>query len=177
MGDVPSWAAELAPSKLFVETGTLRGVSAHKMFMDYDMDVWTCEGSLDVYRKLFTEDLLEEGVTAVCLSSEIFLDWWFKQAYGPALLWLDARWCGPYSNTQAQPQCNLRAELGVIAHYPQRRDVILIDDAPLFLRTRFPSELDATQWPTWDEIVAALPRHDLYIRDDVIVCQPKKETP
>jgi hypothetical protein len=154
MGAFPPWGFELAPrlddgetSLSFIETGTLTGATA-KLALFAGFAVWTTEADPRVYAKLFTDHHIAPypaRLRTYCLQSDIFLRWLFENNHMPSLLWLDAHWCGPHSHTMSDPQCNLRAEL------------------------------DPEEWPMLDEIIAALPRHEVTVRDDVIVCIPRKE--
>jgi len=184
MGAFPPWGFELAPrlddgetSLSFIETGTLTGATA-KLALFAGFAVWTTEADPRVYAKLFTDHHIAPypaRLRTYCLQSDIFLRWLFENNHMPSLLWLDAHWCGPHSHTMSDPQCNLRAELDTIRVFFRRRDVILIDDARLFTHRPVPSELDPDEWPMLEEIIAALPRHEVTVRDDVIVCIPRKE--
>jgi len=93
---------------------------------------------------------------------------------GPALLWLDAHWCGGARDDQRpEEECPLSQELFAIrandnSHY------ILIDDARLFTeRPNYPHNADL--WPTYEDGVKTLlpERYHTVIHDDVIVSVPQ----
>ena len=101
----------------------------------------------------------------------------------PTLFWLDAHWCGgaptekPCSWDKAYGQCPLAAELqAIMAVKWQTPPYILIDDAQMFTRTRFPGSFDEKQWPTVSQIMDQLTHFEygfvfgLYM--DTIYCLP-----
>lgn len=194
---LPPWARDLHPGRgvpgremWFLETGTLRGVSA-RLAASWGWRVWTAEADVPVYRKLFSDPVgpgaLPANIMPFCLHGDDMLALWFQEGrdigghpadHDPALIWLDAHWCGPHSNTLADPQCSLRDELSELAFwFASRACVILIDDARMFTRLPLPPELDPKQWPVLAEIRGRLPHHDVTERDDVLVCLPKGGKP
>jgi len=86
----------------------------------------------------------------------------------PAMLWLDAHWCGNYELSVNTPgECPLMEELQAIRDY----DAILIDDARLFLDPP-PRPHDPEQWPNFDQITEVLNGRFVTIIEDVIIAVP-----
>lgn len=92
----------------------------------------------------------------------------------PALLWLDAHWCGGVrDNQKPEEECPLLEELAAVRESSARHHV-LIDDARFFLG--IPEYLhDPTKWPSIDEVIRALPE-DYHVRicRDVIAAVPNE---
>ena len=68
------------------------------------------------------------------------------------VFWLDGHWSGGVTAGE-DDECPLLDELGAIKH--RRGDIIMIDDARLFLAAP-PISFDPSQWPTVFEIAEAL---------------------
>jgi hypothetical protein len=87
-----------------------------------------------------------------------------------AVYYLDGHWSGEGTDGE-QDQCPLLGELACLS----KDDIILIDDARLFLRDfDVPiSPLDLAQWPTMGQVVAAIPAGmHVQVLGDVIVVVP-----
>ncbi|HEV3271364.1 MAG TPA: hypothetical protein VGZ93_04200 [Candidatus Methylacidiphilales bacterium] len=93
----------------------------------------------------------------------------------PAIFWLDGHWSGGETAGE-NDECPLVSELETLSH--RRGDVILIDDARLFLSAP-PAPHRPEQWPTFAEIAGLLTKqpHQPFIQviDDVIFSVPGTE--
>lgn len=99
-----------------------------------------------------------------------------QQIQAPALLWLDAHWCGEGAQDSHEigDECPLRQELEAVNLHTYSSDMfILIDDARLFTAPP-PYPHDPQQWPTWGEVKRLLERCPRYVHvhDDVIIAVP-----
>ena len=91
----------------------------------------------------------------------------------PAILWLDAHWCGDYEKSLGTSgECPLTEELAAV----RPGDVVLIDDARLFI-TPPPRPHDPKQWPTMEQIRRALHGRYTILVKDVIVSVPLSLAP
>jgi hypothetical protein len=168
--------AEVNDYEVFVETGTYLGqtsVWASTVFKK----VFTIEKSEDLFyksKKLFAsisniEPLLGDSATVL----NNVLD---QINSKKVIFWLDGHWSG--DNTAGQEEeCPLLGELAALKH--RTDDIILIDDARLFLSTP-PKPHNPDHWPHIGEIVYSLPytnqNYNLQIIDDVIFIIPKSAT-
>ena len=95
------------------------------------------------------------------------------------LYWLDAHWCVADNTGGERSQCPLIEEIAAIGTLGPS-SVVLVDDARLFLATP-PAPHDATHWPSFAEVVAALRRtsrtHELMVVNDVIAFYPLRARP
>lgn len=91
----------------------------------------------------------------------------------PAILWLDAHWCGDYEKSLGTDgECPLIEELAAV----RPGDVVLIDDARLFINPP-PRPHDPKQWPTMEQIRKALHGRYTVLVKDVIVSVPLSLAP
>jgi len=151
--------------KWFVETGTYKCGTT----------IWAAQNfehvaTIEMHEPRYLKNLpvLEkfENVKAICGDSRTELRKNLPDE--PALLWLDAHWCGNYEISVGSPgECPLMEELQAVREF----DAVLIDDARLFTgRPERPH--DPQQWPTYEQIKAALPGRYFTIIEDVIVALP-----
>jgi len=156
----------------FVETGTFHGASTLLAIPHFDL-VTTC----DIYERYvapFRGLRIGSGrkLVAICGSSPDVL----ARVFGPpdcppALVWLDAHWCG---GPLLGPECPLLDELRAIGG-TRGRHVILIDDARLFIN-KPPPPHDPSKWPTMREITDLCgqlgPDDVVEVVGDVVVVRP-----
>jgi hypothetical protein len=92
----------------------------------------------------------------------------------PALVWLDAHWCGDHEQALGTlGECPLKEELAAL-RAGKVRHFILIDDARLFVSPP-PKPHDPEQWPTFEEVKALLPEdYFITIWNDVIIAVPSE---
>lgn len=86
----------------------------------------------------------------------------------PTVFWLDGHWSAGDTAGEGD-ECPLLEELATIG--PQH--AILIDDARLFVEPPPPPH-DPSQWPTLEQVIAALDNREVTIREDVVVALPRR---
>jgi hypothetical protein len=140
--------------KNFVETGTGYGdtsLAATHLFQK----VWTVEIVPGVFNQQRTElqqaaqqgKVIRENGNTVDVLRRWMPD---LDAAGPSLFYLDAHW--PGMGDKIGTECPLLEELEVICRREAfRRDVVMIDNAGLFINTPPPPH-DPEQWPTEEAI-------------------------
>jgi hypothetical protein len=158
--------AELVGASTFIETGTFHGERA-KWAAEHFKTVHTIE--LGVKRYNVTKAWLGPRLPNVTFhrgdSRQVLL----TINHGPAAFWLDGHWSGDDTSGE-HDQCPLLGEL----KYVSDQDIVLIDDARLFLQVPFPPH-DVSQWPTLQEVIAAIPA-GMFVQviGDVIFAVPEK---
>ena len=160
----------------FVETGTAGGHACLLALRFFDK-VTTCDLNPEVARFSSLQCPPPKSVTATCEDSPKMLARVFADPEClPALVWLDAHWCG---GPKLGPECPLLAELRAI-NGTRGKHVILIDDARLFLNSP-PAPHDPAQWPTFAQVTALCwelgPTDVVEIIGDVIVVRPLEGKP
>jgi len=162
------------PFAAFVETGTLNGGTAR-----WASEIFPAVHTIEKFRKNFEEskEFVRDRSNVTCHlgdSAEILPGILEKFARQPLLLWLDAHFCGS-SSAGAEQQCPLAHELAALRQRPG--DVILIDDARLFLSSPPPPN-DPGQWPglqeIWEELRGWPGRRYVQVIDDIIFCVPEE---
>ncbi len=161
--------------KHFVETGTYKAGTT--LWAAGEFEQVTTIDSYEPYYREAAKMVLDKGIKNVTLrhgDSRDVLPRVLAELDRPALLWLDAHWCGSWElSVNSSGECPLAEELEAvkacgIAHY------ILIDDARLFTQPP-PYPHDPAQWPTFDEIWGMLPEgYHITVKDDVIIAVPPK---
>jgi hypothetical protein len=164
-----SWLKEALNVDTFVETGTYKGQTSHRMARVFK-NVFTVEGS-EFYFKAAVQNLInDENVSITNSDSVSFLEgsiWNYKSA----IFWLDAHWCGT-ETAGVENECPLIAEIGALKKIDLNNSAILIDDARLFLKPP-PEPHKIEQWPTLREVLEQLPtNHQIFIHNDVIFSVP-----
>jgi GT2 family glycosyltransferase len=163
------------PLKVFVETGTYEGdsVAAARPYFD---ELHTVEIADDLYERAAERFAGDDSVHVHHGdSAEILGELRPKLQRKAVLYWLDAHWCGSEleRNEGGSP---LLAELAAIGKL-SKRDVVLIDDARLFMAPP-PPPANPEQWPTLDQVLGALgassSSHELIVIDDVLTFAPKE---
>lgn len=161
--------------KLFVETGTYKGGTTRWALPHFDKVV-TIEGYAARYGALVNDRSLSGAKNLAMLygDSRTELRLALELVEAPAVLWLDAHWCGPGAHDCAGDECPLREELNaVLSSAHAERHVVMIDDARLFLAPP-PYPHDPAQWMTMAEITAMLAPRRITVVDDVIYADPLK---
>lgn len=151
----------------FVETGTYKGATARWAAAHFG-NVITIEWYEPRYLATLPSLSPFSNLRAVCGDSRIELARNLPEE--PALLWLDAHWCGDYElSVNTLGECPLMEELAAVRPY----DALLIDDARLFVgRPKRPH--DPAQWPSYDQIRSALPGRLFRVFEDVIYSLPNE---
>jgi hypothetical protein len=166
---------DLGRARTFVETGTYAGATARTAAAHFER-VLTIEGVEERFRAA-DAFAWPANVERFCGDSAAVLGDVLKRLDGPAVVWLDAHWicCGspapeidPYQ--QNVSACPLLAEL---KHLRYGSHQILIDDAHYFLS---PPRLRgaAEQWPSVDQICAALPGRYVVLHSGVLLAVPSR---
>lgn len=156
--------------QVFVEGGTYKGWTAKNMSKQFQK-VYTIEKS-DVMFNIAKKNLEEvENVTMYQGDTREYLHHILKENDN-ILFWLDAHWSGGETYGE-EDECPLIKELEIIFEH-QKNQVILIDDARLFLAPP-PSPHDYKNWPSMHAISKAIPESwDLIEYEDVIYIFPEK---
>lgn len=160
--------------KAFIETGTYK-MGSTMLAQPYFERIITIEGYEPRYRK---------NMAQINGNAPRNVEFWFGDSRTelakaltavdcPALLWLDAHWCG---NTEESfrrgDECPLREELAaVLASKYADRHVIMIDDARLF-KGELPANHNPAQWMSFGEIKRVLRPRVPHIIEDVIYVEP-----
>lgn len=159
--------------RAFIETGTFRGGTAGWAAEHFERAV-----TIEAYQPYFERAAAARGdrpnLRFVFGDSRIELGRILAGEPEPALIWLDAHWCGNREMSAGTPgECPLREELEAIRAYGVKH-VILIDDARLFVEGPPPPH-DPAQWPTFEEIRSLLPPgYTALLYQDVIVAVPQR---
>jgi hypothetical protein len=159
----------------FVETGTFFGGTARTASQHFEQ-VYTIEKADGLYQKYHRELRAVGNVEPLLGDSKTVLPQVVALlANAPAVFWLDGHWSGG-ETAGADDECPVLAELAALSG--RGRDIVLIDDARLFLSAP-PAPHDAAQWPTMLDISAALlgwaTRPFVQVIDDVIFISPRDE--
>jgi hypothetical protein len=155
--------------RTFVETGTYRGKTMRWAAEHFD-EVITIEMHTPHYGAACKSK--PQNVHCILGDSRKMLGPAISRLMGPAIVWLDAHWCGGYEQSLETPgECPLIDELKTLRDATARH-FILIDDARLFVEPP-PLPHDPEQWPSYDEIVELLP-DDYYVTiwQDAIIAVP-----
>lgn len=137
----------------FVETGTYYGEraawAAHHFEQVYTVEL-DPDLAYDARERLALARLT--NVACFCGDSRRVLPGIVRALYGRrAVYWLDGHWSGK-GTAGEHDQCPLLGELACLSD----DSIVMIDDARLFIRVPF-APLDVTQWPTLQEVLAAIP--------------------
>ncbi|MBK2340597.1 hypothetical protein IBE33_03605 [Francisella philomiragia] len=154
---------------VFVEGGTFKGGTAKQM-SQYFSKVYTIEKSDVMYNE--AEQNLKDISNITMLKGDTrehlkdILD-----NNDNILFWLDAHWSGGDTYGE-KDECPLIEELGIIFDYPNKNQVILIDDARLFLAPP-PYPHNFNNWQSMKDIFNILPIDWSFIEyEDVIYLYP-----
>jgi hypothetical protein len=155
----------------FIETGTFRGGTTFWAAQHFE-NVYTIEIDPEISKQTSSRNDCPRNIQFFVGDSKTKLLEVLEQVEGRSLYWLDGHWCG-VSNFGVETECPLMQELVAISD--RKDDVILVDDARLFLGPPLPPH-NNTLWPRIDEIICYLksvfPNNLVTICDDVIFCVP-----
>jgi hypothetical protein len=135
----------------FVETGTYGGRTASWAAERFER-VITVELSEPLYRRAAAALARFSNVTAIHGDTRRELAR-LAPSLPPAIVWLDAHWCGGPS-AGIGDECPLLGEIAALAPAWERL-YVMVDDARYFLAPP-PAEHDAAQWPSLAQLVNAL---------------------
>jgi len=157
----------------FIETGTYKGQTSLWAADNFECVV-TIEGDGNRYGKTKPVFKDKPNVEPIYGDSRTALQPIVSKLRKPALIWLDAHWCGNYDKSVGtMGECPIEDELKTLAKY-KTRHIILIDDARLFVNPP-PMPHDPDQWPTLDKIKGLLPDdYSVSIWNDAIIAVPQE---
>jgi hypothetical protein len=160
--------AKLNGSDVFIETGTYQGDTTRWAARHFQ-DVYTIERAEVLFREFGPQLSQLKGVRPLLGDSRQALPLVLKEVgQRNCVVWLDGHWSGGHTAGSGD-ECPLLDELSALAG--RKHDIILIDDARLFLSAP-PQPHIAAQWPTMMEIIGVLsgfnPPPFVQIVDDVI---------
>lgn len=153
----------------FVETGTFHGATA-RWAAEHFPAVVTIEAAPALHERARRKSSTFRNIDFRLGDSRAHLRALVADP-APTLYWLDAHWSGG-DTAGAADQCPVADEIAIVA---ARDDAfILVDDARLFLAPP-PAPHDLAQWPTIDQLVAALQngRRHIAVFEDVIYAVPQ----
>jgi 16S rRNA G966 N2-methylase RsmD len=155
---------------VFVEGGTYKGGTAKSMSGKF-RKVYTIEKS-DVMFDIAKENLKDvSNITMLKGDTREHLHT-ILENNDNIIFWLDAHWSGGDTYGE-EDECPLIEELEIIFEYPDKNQVILIDDARLFLAPP-PYPLKIENWPSLTDILQVLTINwELLELEDVIYIFPK----
>lgn len=161
--------------RAFVETGTYKAGSTLLAAPHFEW-VYTIEGDRQRFEKTVAGlgNKRPANVTFVSGDSRHELARVLATIGQPALIYLDAHWCGGSAESAYAlgDECPLRQELqAVLTSVYADQHVIMIDDARLFIAPP-PYPHDPRQWPRFAEIEGLLAPRKLTIKDDIIYAEP-----
>lgn len=164
--------------RVFVETGMYKGGTTAWAARHFDQVV-----TVEAYEPRYRKTLAGWGdrypnITAHLGDSGALLAGILAALGTPAVLWLDAHFCGNSSyGYEVGMECPLRHELAAVnASRFAAEHAILIDDARLF-QAPPPYPHRPEQWPTYlevEQLLHAVPGRVIAICEDVILCVPEQ---
>ena len=165
--------AQMHGISVFIETGTYRGDTTRWAAKQFE-EIHTIENSEILFKEHSPSLNSLPGVHAYCGDSRLLLPDILKNLGDKkAIHWLDSHWFGGDTGGGEEDQCPLLDELKCL--FQRTQDIILIDDARLFLSAP-PMPHKPALWPTVFEIMKALPvsAGDPFVQivDDVIFIVP-----
>lgn len=161
-------------SSTFVETGTFKGNTAI-WAKEHFQKVYSIELSKFIYDK-YCNELKDKGINAIYGDSRSVLPTIIEEVQNErCVFWLDGHWSGG-DTYGANDECPLIDELNCLTD--RNRDIIMIDDARLFLSAP-PLPHKPRNWPTVTEIINLLQSSSgryIQIIDDVIFAIPNENS-
>jgi hypothetical protein len=160
----------------FIETGTYKGRTAAWAASEFKKVV-TIEAHKATHEAAIRKCGNHKRIEFLYGDSRLKLKPAVSRLRKPALIWLDAHWCGNYEQSLGTSgECPLREELEILRNCPANH-FILIDDARLFTSPP-PRPHDPAQWPTMTEIEDLLPPgYEYVIWNDAIIAAPPDAMP
>lgn len=164
--------AHMLQSTIFVETGTYKGDTT-RWAAKHFKTVHTIERATGLYNEFSPVLSALPQVTCHLGDSRDILPQIANQLNErSAVIWLDGHWSGG-ETAGSKDECPLLDELMCLSN--RTNDIILIDDARLFLRAP-PLPHQADQWPTIMEIANSLNQRRekpfVQIINDIIIAVP-----
>jgi len=168
--DLALFLRDLLDLRTFVETGTNKAGTAAWAADHFDR-VTTIEGDRALYEAARSTHGRLRNVRFVHGDSGEELGGVLENVGQPALVWLDAHWCGAETFGKAA-ECPLLDELEALNECATDH-VIIIDDARFFTAPPPPPN-DGRSWPGLVEVAQALGDRYALIYRDVIVAVPQR---
>lgn len=167
--------ANLVGAQTFVETGTYQGGTTRWAAENFKF-VHTIERSKVIYDRYSPELSKFPTVrTHFGNSKDVLPGLLVEIGSDPAVVWLDGHWSGGETAGE-DDECPVIEELRALA--PRGNDIVMIDDARLFLCAP-PKPHKYEQWPTIQDVINALPhqgaKHFIQVIDDVVFIVPDDE--
>jgi hypothetical protein len=155
----------------FIETGTFRGVTTEWASRHFRA-VHSIERAETLYHDVSARLGALDNLSLHLGDTREILPGLIEALDEPAVLWLDAHWCGG-DTAGAADECPLLEELA-IAERAGQDIAVLVDDARYFLAAP-PAPHRLEDWPDLAEVVDALSRRReryVCITEDVVVAVP-----
>lgn len=173
--DIVTELAKIHGASVFIETGTMHGGTT-KWASKHFETVHTIERAESLYNQHQAGLSAIKGVHPHLGDSREVLPGIIKELGSEkAVYWLDGHWAGGVTAGK-DDECPVLDELANVSN--RTKDIILIDDARLFLCAP-PEPHNPDQWPTISEIIDALPKGEkrpfVQIVDDVIFIVPNED--
>lgn len=174
-GEIVLELAKLNNTTVFVETGTFQGGTTRWASGHFN-SVYTIEKSESIFALNNKELSKLKGVKPLLGDSRELLPKILTEIGNrKTVFWLDGHWSGG-ETAGKDDECPLLGELKCLLN--RKEDIILIDDARLFLSAP-PLPHKPSEWPTIKEVIIALSssgnRPFIQIIDDIIFAIPDKE--
>lgn len=168
------WLKDFASIKTFVETGTFRAETTEWAAHNFDRVV-SIEADESLFKAAQQRLKNARNVSIVFARSQDALREILAENKEPALLWLDAHWCGAGTACE-EYECPVLEEISIADASPAQH-FILIDDARLFLNP-LPAPHNSDHWPRFPQLLSELRRTypDSYIAilEDVVIRLPAR---
>lgn len=168
---------EAAGIEVFIETGTYKAQTALWAAAHFEK-VYTIEA----YEPRFVKTIaglqkpIPSNIDFIYGDSRVKLAEVLEQILSPAIIWLDAHWCGEGAHDSNGNECPLLEELEAInGDIDSDHHIIIIDDAKLF-QAPPPYPHDPTQWPHLSTFINKIGtgRRVIKIDHDMIVSVPER---
>lgn len=147
---------------LFIETGTWIGNMVNAVRNDFQQ-IYSIELKKSVFENASKKFSPFPHVHIIYGDSSKVLPELLSTLSQPCLFWLDAHYSGE-KTAKGDLECPILGELEAIQKYPIKDNIILIDDARLFI--------GKNDWPPLNEILSLLrkidPKYKIEVKDDII---------
>jgi len=171
--ELVSQLKEIYKINTFIETGTYKGKTTSWAANNFK-EVITIENSKVLFEDAVKNLSIYTNVKCLFGNSAEKLGEILNNKKEPAILWLDAHWCGGFTYGESD-ECPLMQEIEIVNNSPFEH-IIIIDDARYFSKPPVQTH-ESSQWPGLNELIPALTiKKDYYcfISEDVIVAIPLK---
>jgi hypothetical protein len=168
------WLKNAFGHAVFVETGTNQAASAAWAAQHF-RHVWTIEGEARFVEAARRKLADKHNIDFILGDSRTCLRPILDDCSQPAIVWLDAHWCGTGTFGDGA-ECPVLDELREVNEsHPDH--IVLVDDARLFIAP-VPIPHKPEHWPSLKELLPLLtcPSRDRYVvvHEDVVVAVPER---